>query len=78
MDMRGRCKSRESEIVTIEPLRVYFSFRFSHHATMPAVPLPALHASHAGTWLRSGQLGANGSTRGIGKGEAIMAAADTP
>ena len=41
---------------------------------MPAVPLPALHASHAGTWLRS----ANGSTRGIGKGEAVMAAADTP
>ena len=45
---------------------------------MPAVPLPALHASHAGTWLRPGQLGANGSTRAIGKGEAIMAAADTP
>src|SRR5688572_31464314 len=41
---------------------------------MPAVPLPALHASHAGTWLR----GANGSTRTIGKGEAIVAAADTP
>src|SRR5687767_15743882 len=43
---------------------------------MPAVPLPALHASHAGTWLR----GASGgdSTRAIGKGEAIMAAADTP
>ena len=41
---------------------------------MAALPLPALHASHAGSWLRA----ANGSTRGIGKGEAIMAAADTP
>ncbi len=41
---------------------------------MPAVPLPALHASHAGTWLR----GPQGSTRGIGKGDAIVAAADTP
>ncbi|MEZ5693951.1 MAG: ATP-dependent DNA helicase [Altererythrobacter sp.] len=38
------------------------------------LPLPALHASHAGTWLRD----ANGSTRGCSKGEAIMAAADTP
>ena len=35
---------------------------------------PALHASHAGTWLRA----ANGSTRALGKGEAVMAAADTP
>src|SRR5205809_633832 len=41
---------------------------------MPAVPLPALHASHAGTWLR----GANGATRAVGKGEAVVAAADTP
>lgn len=39
-----------------------------------ALPLPALHASHAGTWLRD----ANGATRGCSKGEAIMAAADTP
>ncbi len=38
------------------------------------LPLPALHASHAGSWLRA----ANGSTRAVGKGEAIMAAADTP
>ncbi len=38
------------------------------------VPLPALHASHAGTWLRD----ATGATRGCSKGEAIMAAADTP
>jgi ATP-dependent DNA helicase DinG len=35
--------------------------------------LPALHASHAGTWLRDGL-----TTRGCGKGEAVMAAADTP
>lgn len=38
------------------------------------LPLPALHASHAGSWLRA----ANGSTRTVGKGEAIMATADTP
>ncbi len=41
---------------------------------MTAIPLPALHASHAGCWLRS----ANGETRTVGKGEAVMAAADTP
>src|SRR3569833_964780 len=41
---------------------------------MPALPLPALHASHAGSWLRDG----DGPTRGTGKGEAITAAADTP
>ena len=38
------------------------------------LPLPSLHASHAGTWLRD----ANGATRGCSKGEAVMAAADTP
>ncbi len=43
---------------------------------MPAAPLalPALHASHGGCWLRP----AEGETRAVGKGEAIMAAADTP
>lgn len=41
---------------------------------MPALPLPALHASHGGCWLRDGI----GVTRTIPKGEAIMAAADTP
>lgn len=40
---------------------------------MPALPLPALHASHSGTWLRGPQ-----GTRAAGKGEAIVAAADTP
>ena len=39
-----------------------------------ALPLPALHASHGGCWLRDGA----GNTRGVGKGEAIVAAADTP
>ncbi|HVR91529.1 MAG TPA: ATP-dependent DNA helicase [Novosphingobium sp.] len=39
-----------------------------------ALPLPALHASHGGCWLRDG----GGTTRGVAKGEAIMAAADTP
>lgn len=43
---------------------------------MTAVPLalPALHASHGGCWLRD----ATGQTRAVGKGDAIMAAADTP
>ncbi|HMO67908.1 MAG TPA: ATP-dependent DNA helicase, partial [Novosphingobium sp.] len=38
------------------------------------LPLPAIHASHSGCWLRDGA----GSTRTVAKGEAIMAAADTP
>lgn len=38
------------------------------------LPIPALHASHAGSWLREG----NGMTRTISKGAAITAAADTP
>jgi len=41
---------------------------------MPALQLPALHASHAGTWLREG----DGTVREVGKGEAVSAAADTP
>jgi ATP-dependent DNA helicase DinG len=41
---------------------------------MDSLPLPALHASHAGSWLR----GPEGGTRGVSKGDAIMAAADTP
>ena len=38
------------------------------------VPLPALHASHAGSWLCS----VDGTVRAASKGEAVMAAADTP
>ncbi|WP_126172266.1 ATP-dependent DNA helicase [Altericroceibacterium xinjiangense] len=38
------------------------------------LPLPALHASHAGAWLRSAQ----GVTRAVSKGEAVTEAADTP
>ncbi|MBH5322975.1 ATP-dependent DNA helicase [Aurantiacibacter sediminis] len=38
------------------------------------LPLPALHASHAGSWHRA----ANGETEGLSKGQAVMAAADTP
>ncbi|WP_050750400.1 ATP-dependent DNA helicase [Erythrobacter sp. NAP1] len=38
------------------------------------LPLPALHASHGGNWLRP----ANGVTEAVSKGDAIMAAADTP
>jgi len=44
---------------------------------MAALPLPALHASHGGCWLRDDAAGAS-FTRTIPKGEAIMAAADTP
>ena len=36
--------------------------------------IAAIHASHGGCWLRDG----SGQTRALGKGEAIMAAADTP
>jgi ATP-dependent DNA helicase DinG len=36
--------------------------------------LPALHASHGGNWLRA----ASGATAAVSKGDAIMAAADTP
>ena len=38
------------------------------------LPLPALHASHSGCWQR----GAHGDTAQIGRGQAVMAAADTP
>lgn len=38
------------------------------------VALPALHASHGGHWLRAG----DGATNAVSKGDAIMAAADTP
>ena len=42
---------------------------------MPApLALPALHASHSGCWLSD----QHSATKGLGKGEAIMAAADTP
>ena len=36
--------------------------------------MPALHASHGGSWLRDEATG----TRPVSKGEAVMAAADTP
>jgi ATP-dependent DNA helicase DinG len=41
---------------------------------MDSLALPALHASHAGSWLCS----ATGATRTLSKGDAVMAAADTP
>ncbi|HWU03398.1 MAG TPA: ATP-dependent DNA helicase, partial [Novosphingobium sp.] len=44
------------------------------HNTVTALSLPALHANHGGCWLREG----SGETRAIGKGEAIVTAADTP
>ncbi len=57
--------------------RVPISF-YRYVVTEP-LPLPALHASHGGCWLREGGFDeGGGNTRGLGKGEAIMAAADTP
>ncbi len=41
---------------------------------MHAPRLPALHTSHAGVWLTD----SDGHTRAVSKGEAILAAADTP
>ena len=40
----------------------------------PALPHPALHASHAGCWLASPE----GDVRPLGRGEALRIAADTP
>jgi ATP-dependent DNA helicase DinG len=41
---------------------------------MDSLALPALHASHAGSWIG----GPEGTIRTVSKGDAIMAAADTP
>ncbi|GGD67970.1 ATP-dependent DNA helicase [Croceicoccus mobilis] len=41
---------------------------------IPSLRLPALHASHSGCWLAA----PDGSTRGLSRGEAIMASAETP
>jgi len=44
-------------------------------STLPdPVPLPAVHASHSGCWLCD----AEGNVRALSRGEAIMAAAETP
>ena len=49
--------------------------RVTSPAPLPdPLALPALHASHGGHWLRSG----SGATQAVSKGDAIMAAADTP
>src|SRR3954449_10378411 len=41
---------------------------------MAAIPIPALHATHAGIWLASG----DGEVREASRGEAIGRAAETP
>ncbi|MFC7498831.1 ATP-dependent DNA helicase [Enterovirga sp. GCM10030262] len=41
---------------------------------MPSLPYPALHATHGGIWLAM----PDGETRGLGRGEAIGRAAETP
>lgn len=43
-------------------------------STPVPLPLPSLHASHSGNWLRT----STGATEAASKGDAIMAAADTP
>jgi ATP-dependent DNA helicase DinG len=55
-------------------VRVYFSFPPAHIPLMAALPYPALHASHAGSWLAA----PDGDVRPLGRGEAIRVAADTP
>lgn len=50
----------------------------SAEALPEPVSLPALHASHGGHWLRSGTASVGGMTKAVSKGDAIMAAADTP
>ena len=55
-----------------------FHFRSIADGVTAALPLPALHASHGGCWLRANDSRGAGQTRGCGKGEAIVAAADTP
>jgi ATP-dependent DNA helicase DinG len=48
-------------------------------SALPALPLPALHASHGGCWIdRPDTPGLGGGAREVSKGEAIVAAADTP
>jgi hypothetical protein len=66
------CTSQNAANRAVPP----FTFRSPRSIveTMDSLALPALHASHAGTWLRA----SDGPTRGIGKGDAIVAAADTP
>src|SRR5438067_8071588 len=41
---------------------------------MAAIPIPALHATHAGIWLAGG----DGEVREASRGEAIARAAETP
>jgi ATP-dependent DNA helicase DinG len=51
-----------------------FHFRSIGFPVSDMLPLPAIHASHGGCWLRDG----HGATRTVAKGDAIVAAADTP
>src|SRR5881227_4291281 len=41
---------------------------------MPPLPIPALHVTHAGIWVASG----DGEVREASRGEAIARAAETP
>ena len=43
-------------------------------STLPELPFPSLHASHAGIWLAT----PDGQLRTVGKGEAVGRAAETP
>ncbi|APE29103.1 ATP-dependent DNA helicase [Aurantiacibacter gangjinensis] len=46
----------------------------SHSVEPQPLALPALHASHSGSWVCN----SDGDVRGVSKGEAVMAVADTP
>jgi ATP-dependent DNA helicase DinG len=50
------------------------SCRFIVATMSPALPYPALHATHGGIWIASRE----GEVRGLGRGEAISRAAETP
>src|SRR5215203_3228151 len=61
--------------MTVGAKAVSLSFRLIYESSMtPAFPYPALHATHGGIWLASG----DGEVRGLGRGEAIARAAETP
>src|SRR5215213_5699740 len=61
--------------MTVGAKAVSLSFRLIYESSMTsAFPYPALHATHGGIWLAA----PDGEVRGLGRGEAIARAAETP
>src|SRR5215213_9639646 len=61
--------------MTVGAKAVSLSFRLIYESSMTsAFPYPALHATHGGIWLAA----SDGEVRGLGRGEAIARAAETP